>query len=179
MTKSKTTSKKAFDMKCFEQVTDIINLMGQNKIAEIELETDDLKLKLKKNSMPLIQPVLQSKSFDETALFNQYQYQPNLQKASLNPNEEIVIKEEVVSHNYHEIVSPMSGTFYRAPSPTSLPFVKEDELVTEDQTVCIVEAMKMMNEIKAGISGKIVKVLVENAVPVDKGTVLFYMEKKP
>ena len=74
------------------------------------------------------------------------------------------------------IKSPMVGTFYRSSSPDSDPFVKAGDLVTPDMTVCIIEAMKVMNEIKADVSGRISRVLVENAEAVEFGQPLFEIE---
>ena len=74
---------------------------------------------------------------------------------------------------HKEIVSPMVGTFYRAPSPDSAPYVKEGQEVTEETVVCIIEAMKVMNEIKAEVKGVITEVLVENGAPVQFGQPLF------
>ncbi len=70
----------------------------------------------------------------------------------------------------------MAGTFYRSPSPSAPPFTKVDDDVKAGQPVCIVEAMKLMNEIKADKAGKIVQILVENGKPVEKGTPLFAIE---
>ncbi len=80
------------------------------------------------------------------------------------------------SHGYHEIRSPMAGTFYRAPAPGADPFVKEGDSVKPGDTLCIVEAMKVMNEIKSDVSGKVVKILKENAEPVRAGDVLFWID---
>ena len=74
------------------------------------------------------------------------------------------------------ITSPMVGTFYRSPSPDADAFVKEGDTVTAGQTVCIIEAMKIMNEIEAEVSGRISKVLVENGSPVEYNTPLFLIE---
>ena len=74
------------------------------------------------------------------------------------------------------IPSPMVGTFYRAPSPEAEPFVKEGDTVTVGQIVCIIEAMKIMNEIEAEVSGRVTQVLVENGNPVDYNTSLFALE---
>jgi len=76
----------------------------------------------------------------------------------------------------HEIVAPMIGTFYAASAPDSPPFVDIGQEVTEEDTVCIIEAMKIMNEIKADVKGKIVKVLAENGKPVEFGQPLFLVE---
>jgi acetyl-CoA carboxylase biotin carboxyl carrier protein len=78
--------------------------------------------------------------------------------------------------NYHEIRSPIVGTFYGAPSPDSDPFVKPGDEVSPGDVLCIVEAMKLMNEIESDASGKVVKVLVENAEPVEYDQVLFLIE---
>lgn len=77
----------------------------------------------------------------------------------------------------HKIVSPIVGTFYRAPGPDKEPFVKEGSQVSPNTTVCIVEAMKLMNEIEAEVSGEIVKIYVENGQPVEYGQPLFGVRK--
>jgi acetyl-CoA carboxylase biotin carboxyl carrier protein len=82
------------------------------------------------------------------------------------------------TNNLVEIKSPMVGTFYRAPSPDADPYVSLNERITEGQVVCIVEAMKLMNEIESEVSGRVVKALVENAKPVEFGQVLFLIDPK-
>ena len=77
---------------------------------------------------------------------------------------------------YHTITSPMVGTFYAAPSPESPPYVKVGDKVTEESVVCIVEAMKLMNEIEAEVKGEIVEVLVENGQLVEYGQELFLVK---
>lgn len=83
-------------------------------------------------------------------------------------------KEE--SSNIKEVTSPMVGTFYLSPSPEAAQFVELGALIKKGQTVCIVEAMKMMNEVESELSGKIVKILVENGQPVEYGEPLFHVE---
>jgi acetyl-CoA carboxylase biotin carboxyl carrier protein len=75
-----------------------------------------------------------------------------------------------------EIKAPMVGTFYRAPSPEAPPYVEADQMVEPGQVICIIEAMKLMNEIKSEIKGKILEVLVENAEPVEFGQPMFLIE---
>lgn len=77
---------------------------------------------------------------------------------------------------YVQIRSPMAGTFYRAASPASGPYVNEGDPVSPGMTVCVIEAMKVMNEIKAEVSGKIVKICVENAASIESGTALFEVD---
>jgi len=77
----------------------------------------------------------------------------------------------------HKIISPIVGTFYRSPGPDKDPYVKEGSKITPDMTVCIVEAMKLMNEIQAEVSGEIAKIYVENGQPVEYGQPLFGVKK--
>jgi acetyl-CoA carboxylase biotin carboxyl carrier protein len=88
------------------------------------------------------------------------------------------IAEERVESTAHLVAveAPMVGTFYRSPKPDAPPFVAEGDVVKEGQVLCIVEAMKLMNEIEAKVSGRIVKVVVENGQPVEFGQSLFLME---
>ncbi len=90
-----------------------------------------------------------------------------------NVEKEVESKED---DKYHKILSPIVGTFYRAPSPTSPPFVEVGDSVKSGQTLCIVEAMKVMNKINSDINGKIVKIIPENGTPVKKDDVLFLID---
>jgi acetyl-CoA carboxylase biotin carboxyl carrier protein len=81
-----------------------------------------------------------------------------------------------VGENWLEVTSPMVGTFYRAPSPSSDPFTDVGQRITSGQTLCIIEAMKLMNELEAEVEGTIREVLVENGEPVEYGQVLFRVE---
>ncbi|WP_320046259.1 acetyl-CoA carboxylase biotin carboxyl carrier protein [uncultured Ilyobacter sp.] len=83
---------------------------------------------------------------------------------------------EKVEEKYEAIISPMMGTFYKAPAPDSSDFVKEGQEVKQGDTLCIVEAMKLMNEIKASKDGRIVKILLEDGAPVVKGDKLFLID---
>lgn len=78
--------------------------------------------------------------------------------------------------NLLEIKTPMVGTFYRAPAPDAKPYIKEGDRITRGQTICIIEAMKIMNEIESEYDGKLVEVLVQDAQPVQFGQTLFYIE---
>ncbi len=164
MPKSKITSKSQDRDKIVDKVIEIIQFMGDNRLAELELESDELKLSLKKHagSIQLAAPVAAPVSVAAPIA------------APAQAAEKSKVETQTDEHaDLHKISSPMAGTFYRAPSPTSSPFVNEGDMVTAGQTVCIVEAMKMMNEIKADKAGKIVKILIENGQPVEKGADLF------
>ena len=82
-----------------------------------------------------------------------------------------------IASNQHEIKSPIVGTMYRAPSPDADPYVQVGQRIEAGQTICIVEAMKLMNEIESDISGKVIRILVENGQPVEYGQPLILIEK--
>lgn len=85
---------------------------------------------------------------------------------------------ETADHgNYHEVRSPIVGTFYSSPSPDADPFIEVGASISEGDVLCIVEAMKLMNEIESDVSGRVAKILVENAQPVEYNQVLFLIEK--
>jgi acetyl-CoA carboxylase biotin carboxyl carrier protein len=136
----------------------IIDLMRKNSVSEFELEKQDFKIRLKRGS----NGSSSSTAFDETPLVG-YQQAIALPAA---PMAQVTINEV-------DIKSPMIGTFYRAPSPESGAYVEVGMEVNPDTVVCIIEAMKVMNEIKAEAKGVITQVMVENAKPVEFGQPLF------
>ncbi len=141
----------------------IIDLMRKNSVSEFELEKQDFKIRLKRGGGGGIQPV----TFDD-ALPLGY---PTNTSASAVPTTQAVPTQVVSSDT--EIKSPMIGTFYRAPSPESGNYVEVGTEVNPDSVVCIIEAMKVMNEIKAEVKGVITQVLVDNAKPVEFGQPMF------
>jgi acetyl-CoA carboxylase biotin carboxyl carrier protein len=145
----------------------IIAIFQKAKIAELEVESEGVRFKLKKEGKerktPPKEVPVEVVSVPAGAL----------EQKPLSA-EEAKVKE--VKEGLHEILSPMIGTFYVSPSPDSPPFVDIGQGVKEDDTVCIIEAMKIMNEIKADIKGKIVKVLVKNGETVEFGQPLFLVE---
>jgi acetyl-CoA carboxylase biotin carboxyl carrier protein len=99
------------------------------------------------------------------------------QVAAPTETEAVTAEESSAGSEYQELRSPMVGTFYRAPSPEAEAYVEVGQNVDTGQTLCIIEAMKLMNEIESDFSGKIVKIMVENAQPVEFNQVLFLIEK--
>jgi acetyl-CoA carboxylase biotin carboxyl carrier protein len=85
---------------------------------------------------------------------------------------------EEADANAEKVISPMVGTFYRSPAPDADPYVEVGDVVKVGQTLCIIEAMKLMNEIQSEVSGRVKKILVENAQPVEYNQVLFLIEKQ-
>ncbi len=141
----------------------IIDLMRKNSVSEFELEKQDFKIRLKRGGGP----GGQAANFDDTSTVG---YAPAL--GALIATTSQAVPATVVS-NDSEIKSPMIGTFYRAPSPESGNYVEVGSEVNPETVVCIIEAMKVMNEIKAEVKGVITQVLVDNAKPVEFGQPLF------
>lgn len=142
----------------------IIDLMRKNAISEFELERQDFKIRLKRgiNGGAGI-------SYDDTAAISA----PSAPVAASAPAGGSANKAGDAASATIEIKSPMIGTFYRSPSPDSSPYADIGAEVAPDTVVCIIEAMKVMNEIKAEVRGVITQVLVDNAKPVEFGQPLF------
>jgi len=147
--------------KDIKEIKTIIDLMKKNDLSVFEIEKEGFRLKLQRSPsgqaaavepLPLAIPVKAAATAPEAA--------PASPKA-------------IESVPQKEIVSPMVGTFYRAASPDAPPFVDVGKTVTEETVVCIIEAMKVMNEIKAETSGVIAEVVAENGKPVQFGQALF------
>ena len=142
----------------------IIDLMKKNSITEFELERQDSKIRLKRASnggAPVVQ-------YDELATAGTVPVLPPVAVAPAS-----VGTPPLPATNEIEVKSPMIGTFYRAPSPEAASYVEIGAEIHPDSVVCIIEAMKVMNEIKAEVKGVITQVLVENAKPVEFGQPLF------
>ncbi len=143
----------------------IIDLMKKNDLAVFKLEKEGFKLELEAHRpAPSCVSVLPGQQAVTAAPMAGY--------PAPGPSTPPVAPVEVEA-SHKEIVSPMVGTFYRAPSPDSAPYVKEGQEIAEETVVCIIEAMKVMNEIKAEVKGIITEVLVENGAAVQYGQPLF------
>lgn len=148
-----------------KEIKEIITLMNENDLSEIEIERDGLKLKLKKSSL------------ESSMMMSAAPVQYNLEKIpSPSMTHEPAAAGDLSKKGGAEIKSPMVGTFYRSPSPESPSFVEVGQTVEVGQVVCIVEAMKLMNEIKSEVRGKIKEAVVDNAEPVEFGQTLFVVE---
>ncbi len=145
-----------------KEIKEIITLMNENGLGEIEVEREGMKLKLKKAA-------LEAQVVASAPVRYAVESIPAPKAAAAAPA-------AVVAKNTKDIKSPMVGTFYRSASPEAAPFVEIGQTVEIGQVVCIVEAMKLMNEIKSEVRGKVVEVAVQNAEPVEFGQVLFAVE---
>ncbi len=148
----------------FKEIKELINLMNENELTEIEIEREGTKIKIKKSIQEYGEPVVRQPV--EYTVTTQSPLALN-QETPQSPS---------TTKNTKAIVSPMVGTFYRAPSPEAPPFVEVGQIVEVGQVVCIVEAMKLMNEIKSEVRGKVIEVAVENAEPVEFGQTIFILE---
>ena len=144
-----------------KEIKEMINLMNENGLTEFELEKQGLKIRLKKGPEGRIESTIE---------------QIALKAVPSQPQQVIAGEPALLKAKTVEIKSPMVGTFYKSPSPDAPPFVGVGDHVGVDQVVCIIEAMKLMNEIKSEVKGKIVAVLIENAEPVEFGQALFLVE---
>lgn len=183
----KKTVKASIEEPKLDEVLQIIKLMGSTDLAELELETPDLKISLKRGgSDPVIQMIHAPQGMMTAAPMMQQMVSgapipaPRNSSTGGGSGKSATITAPVPPEppkiEYHKIASPMAGTFYRAPSPSAPPYVKEGDVVKAGQPICIIEAMKLMNEIKADKGGTIIKIPFENAQPVEKGTVLFLID---
>lgn len=154
-----------------KEIKEMINLMNENGLTELEIEKEGLRILLKKGSSgEMVLERFPAKAATAPSLPPEtivYQTPPvNGRGAEKTP----------AAKGTLDIKAPMVGTFYRAPSPESPAFAEIGQTIEVGQVVCIIEAMKLMNEIKAEIKGKIVDILVDNAEPVEFGQPLFLIE---
>jgi acetyl-CoA carboxylase biotin carboxyl carrier protein len=159
-----------------KEIQELIDFISKSGLDEVNIETEEFKIKVKKNSEP--------KYRTEEIYIPQAVAAPapvSLPVASAPasapaPSPASASSAAPEESKYLTIKSPMIGTFYRTPNPDSEPFVKIGDRVKAGQAVCIIEAMKLFNEIESEISGTIVKVLVENATPVEYDQPLFLVD---
>lgn len=165
-----------------QEIREIIKLIDQSSITEFNYETNGTSVSLKKGNNGAATVVNEPSQVTETtAVQIQRQSEPVQEQAIEKQAEIIEEKQEVKAENNDydfEIVSPMVGTFYESPSPEDDPYVTVGSKVDANSIVCIVEAMKLFNEIEAEVSGEIVEVLVENGELVEYGQPLFRVKKK-
>ena len=147
----------------------LIKMVETSAIEELEIHDADFQVRITKGAKA---PV-----YFPSAPQHPAPAPPVFQAAHEAPVHELKKSESGDSSSLVEICSPMVGTFYRAPSPNAAPYVREGDAIQPGKILCIVEAMKLMNEIEAEISGTIVKMLVDNAHPVEFNQPLFLVEK--
>ena len=160
-----------------EDLNRLIEKISKSDIQEFSLEGEDFKLEIKRNVFDqnqVINNLVSNTSFDKQTIANQ---------KTINDNLPVVNEPEVPQvappgrSDLTDIISPMVGTFYRAAAPGEEPFVEVGNNVKVGQTICILEAMKLMNEIESEFNAEIVEILVENGTPVEFGQVLMRVKQ--
>ena len=160
-----------------EDLNRLIEKISTSDIQEFSLEGEDFKLEIKRNLFDqnqVTKNLVSNASYDSQAIINQ---------KSINDN--VIVSNEPETpqvappgrSDLTEIISPMVGTFYRAAAPGEEPFVEVGNNVKVGQTICILEAMKLMNEIESEFNAEIVEILVENGTPVEFGQVLMRVKQ--
>jgi acetyl-CoA carboxylase biotin carboxyl carrier protein len=157
-----------------DQLRELLALLGESDIQEFSLEGDDFRLEVRRN-LPAAAPpvtVLQAPAAAPPPLSPAPAAQSSASAPSPPPPPAPAARSDLQA-----ITAPMVGTFYRSPSPGDPPFVEVGSRITAGQPICILEAMKLMNELEAELGGEVVEILVENGTPVEFGQVL--MRIKP
>jgi acetyl-CoA carboxylase biotin carboxyl carrier protein len=163
---SSSASSNQAEMKTSE-IRDLIDFISKTGLNEVNIETSELKLHVKREP--------DQKVFKSTPVMAPM----SAPVAAAQPQAAVPAKSaatESTGKKTADIKSPMIGTFYRSSSPDTAPFVSVGDKITKGQTVCIIEAMKLFNEIESEVSGTVVKVMAENSSPVEYDQVLFVVE---
>ena len=156
-----------------KELKELIEFLIEKDIAEFELERGDVKVRIKRGSEPV------ASAAPDARFFTVHAAPPSAPEAGTapvtptTPPPAAPEKAPAPEEGLHIVRSPIVGTFYESPSPGSPPFVKPGDTVEAGQILCIVEAMKLMNEIESDVAGEIVKMLVANNAPIEYGQELF------
>lgn len=156
------------------ELQELAKLVDEHGFTDFEFENANIRVRLSKNPAPQIVQAFQPTAAPPTASVSpQSASTPTAEKKS----EAASVQTTAADEDLHTITSPIVGTFYRSPAPDKEPYVKEGSNVSPDTIVCIVEAMKLMNEIEAEVAGEVVKIYVESGQPVEYGQPLFGIKK--
>ena len=151
-----------------KELKEIINLMNENGLAEVEVENDNVKIRLKKESSGSVVPYVVSPGRAQSASAIPAHYENFPPSVTSLPSE---------SPDEFTVRSPMVGTFYESPSPEAQPYVTVGKTISENDVLCIIEAMKLMNEIKSEVSGTVTAILVKNGQAIEYDQPLFRVRK--
>lgn len=158
-----------------EQVRSLLDIVSRTDVTELTIEVGDEKITIKKPGPTAIQTTLDLPlATAQTMSMAPHPVQAHIQAAP----PPVMVEEETNGTDVIPITSPMVGTFYRASSPSGAPFVNVGDVIKAGQTVCIIEAMKLMNDLPTEIAGRVVKVCVENGTTVEYGQPLFMVSTR-
>lgn len=155
-----------------EQVNELIDLLEQRGLEEFELERAGVRIRIKRRTLTVAPP-------PPPHVFEAFPNAADINAPPPAPTAPPVSVEEVAEGGIYIVKSPIVGTFYAAPAPGAPPFVKLGDSVTLGQGLCIIEAMKLMNEIEADVAGEIVRIYVESGQPIEYGESLFAIRPAP
>lgn len=157
----------------FKQIQELVKLVNKSNIGELTIEQKDFKISIKQKEDHITQVVA-------PANFPIQNYAPSPSVLPQHVASNVIVEDKAdakdIPSNLVTIKSPMIGTFYRKPSPDKQNFVDEGDSITPGKVICVIEAMKLFNEIESEVSGRIVKVLVDDASPVEFDQPLFLVE---
>jgi acetyl-CoA carboxylase biotin carboxyl carrier protein len=162
------------------EIRDLVKLLEESEVSEIEITKLWGRVRISKNRQGTVSAGVENGRSAQTVV----PAEPEIVAAPAAPvvpasAEPAAAPEPVITateERYKTVTSPMVGTFYRSPAPDADPYAEAGQLVEVGQTVCIIEAMKLMNEIESDVKGRVVEVLVENTQPVEYGQPLFRIE---
>lgn len=161
-----------------QEIREIIKLVDQSSLDEFLYESEGTKIKLKKNEKGFVNST--SETFESSSMIEKpKQVEVKAPVAQEAPKQQVVEEattESVVDSSLHTIISPMVGTFYQSSSPDAAAYVEVGTKVSADSIVCIVEAMKLFNEIEAEVDGQVVEILVKDGQLVEYGQPLFLVK---
>ena len=156
-----------------KEIKELIELLKDTDISELEIERSGVKVRLRKGGDVTFHPTMPRMEYPPAAIVAPAITEATPQAPVSVPAEKAA---EPVKVNQIKVTSPIVGTFYRSSSPDKPPYVEVGDVVKKGQVLCIIEAMKLMNEIESETAGKIVQLLVENGSPVEYGQPLFVIE---
>jgi len=161
-----------------KEIKELIEVVSQHGITDLEVERSGVKVRIRKEGQPVV--VSSAGPAHSTYAFPTG-YPPAAAPAATGAGVPTVPVAQNEDEGLLHVRSPIVGTFYRSPNPDAEPFVKAGDTVEPGRVLCIIEAMKLMNEIEAEVSGEVVKIYVENGEPVEFGQALFgiRLSKKP
>jgi oxaloacetate decarboxylase alpha subunit len=157
-----------------KEIKELMQMLVETDITELNLESDGTKIIIKKGVSGMVQPVVTVTPTTAPAAVAPVPVPAPVENA---PAPEPSSPEQKLAPNQEYVCAEIVGTFYRAPGPGETPFVEVGEMVEPGKTLCIIEAMKVMNEIESPLRGKVVEILVDDSEPVEFGQPLFIIEK--
>ena len=159
----------------FKQIQQLIKFVARTGVSEVNIENSNIKINIKGNTKVENPQIVQQPVIPQVQPVQAVESVQSPSKPTLNTNDNSVVTANDES-NLITIKSPIIGTFYRKPSPDKDNFVEVGDQISEGQTLCVIEAMKLFNEIESDVSGKIVKILVDDSSPVEFDQPLFLIE---